>query len=143
MASYAELGYGSRHLAGYTAFVDADSIRPLGLEAEMRRLEYRQRANVHAETYSIGVRYHHAWGRFQPYGKVLGGLGNFNYPYNLATGRYAVLTLGGGTDVRWRKRIDFRGDMEYQRWPQFTFGAMSSYAVSAGVRIRVFGPTRP
>jgi hypothetical protein len=29
-------------------------------------------------------------------------------------------------------------DGEYQYWPQFTFGPLSSYGISAGLRIRVF-----
>src|SRR3978361_1790683 len=57
-ASGYTLQYGDRKILGFSAWVDADPIRRFGLEAEVRRLEYHQTANVHAETYLGGVRYH-------------------------------------------------------------------------------------
>jgi hypothetical protein len=137
-ASGFALQYGDRHLGGLNAFVDVDTIRGLGFEAEARLLDYNQKANVHAETYSVGARYHRNWHKFQPYAKGLVGIGDFNFPYNYATGRYTVLTMGGGVDYVWKKRISFRpADFEYQYWPQFTFGSMSSYGVSVGFKVRV------
>src|SRR5271157_1784995 len=59
------LQYGQRKMLGVTAFVDSDTVRRFGLEAEGRWLEYRQTQNVHAETYLGGVRYHFNVGRFQ------------------------------------------------------------------------------
>jgi hypothetical protein len=133
------LQYGQRKMAGISAFVDADTKRRLGIEAEGRWLEYNQTANVHAETYSIGGRYHFDLGRFQPYAKGLVGFGDFNFPYNYARGRYLVVTAGGGLDFHWTRRIYVRAvDVEYQDWPQFTFGNMNSLGVSAGLRVRIF-----
>jgi hypothetical protein len=43
--------------------------------------------------------------------------------------------------------VDFRinhgicvrlADFEYQIWPQFTYGSMSSVGISAGIRFRIF-----
>jgi hypothetical protein len=131
--------YGQRKMAGITAVVDVDAKRRFGLEGEGRWLEYNQTANVHVETYSLGLRYHFDAGRFQPYGKGLAGFGNFNFPYNYASGRYFVVTAGGGVDFRWTPRISIRAaDIEYQDWPQFTFGNMSAFGVSAGLRVRIF-----
>jgi hypothetical protein len=50
--------YGERKMVGVTGFVDADTRRRIGIEAEGQWLEFRQSANVHIETYSIGPRYH-------------------------------------------------------------------------------------
>jgi hypothetical protein len=131
--------YGERKMAGITGFVDADTRRRLGIEAEGRWIEFNQSANVHAETYSIGGRYHFNLGRFQPYAKGLVGFGDFNFPYNLATGRYLVVTAGGGVDFRLSRRIQLRAvDIEYQDWPQFTFGNMTTLSGSVGLRVRVF-----
>lgn len=140
LGSGAWLQYGGRKMIGLTAVVDADTRRRIGVEAEARWLEWRQTANVHAETYSIGVRYHFDFKtRFQPYGKGLIGEGNFNFPYNLASGHYLVLTAGGGLDYRLNRRISIRAaDFEYQDWPQFTYGNMTTATVSAGLRVRVF-----
>ena len=133
------LQYGQRKMAGIAGFVDLDTKRRLGIEAEGRWLEYFQTANVHAETYSIGGRYHFDVGRFQPYAKGLIGFGNFNFPYNYAYGHYAVVTAGGGLDFHWTRRIYVRAvDVEYQDWPNSTFGNMNSFGVNAGLRVRIF-----
>lgn len=133
------LQYGGRKMLGLTGFVDVDSRSPFGVELEGRWLEWRQTANVHAETYSMGPRYHRDIGKFQPYAKGLVGFANFAFPYGLAQGRYMTVTAGGGLDYHIRRRVYLRvADFEYQYWPQFTFGSMSSFGVSAGVRFRVF-----
>ncbi len=132
------LQYGQRKNLGITAWVDADSIRHFGVEGEARWLEYHQVANVHAETYLGGGRYHFEVGRFQPYVKGLVGDGHFNFPYNYATGNYLVIAPGGGTDFRLNRRWSARADFEYQYWPQFTYGAMSSIGGTVGLRYRIF-----
>lgn len=132
------LQYGARKILGVTGFVDADSIRHIGIEAEGRWLELHQVANVHAETYMIGPRYHFNFSRFQPYAKGLVGAGEFNFPYNYAHGGYFVVAPGAGVDYRLSHRWSVRLlDVEYQYWPQFTFGAMSSIGATAGIRYRI------
>lgn len=139
MGTGATLQYGQRKMLGITGFVDADTRRRIGLEAEGRFLEFHQVANVHAETYSAGVRYHFDLHKFQPYVKGLVGIGEFNFPYNYATGSYLVITGGGGVDYALTHRIHLRAaDFEYQDWPQFTFGNFSSLSVSTGIRVRIF-----
>jgi hypothetical protein len=131
--------YGEQKLLGASAFVDADVSHGLGVEAEGRWLEWHQTNDVHVETYSIGLRYHMNFHRFQPYAKGLIGFGDFNFPFNYAHGRYLVATAGGGLDYRLTRRIHIRlPDVEYQDWPQFTYGAMNSVGVSAGVRVGIF-----
>ncbi len=132
--------YGERKMLGIAGFVDADTRRRLGIEAEGRWEEYYQSANVHVETYSIGARYHFTFRHFQPYAKGLIGFGDFNFPYNLATGRYLVATGGAGLDLRVGRSIQIRAaDVEYQYWPQFTFEAMMTLSASIGLRVRIFG----
>jgi hypothetical protein len=138
-ASGSYLQYGERNLAGVSAFVDANTTRHLGIEAEGRWLEFHQNEDVHVETYSVGLRYHMNFGRFEPYAKGLVGFGDFNFPFSYAHGRYLVVTAGGGLDYRWTHRIHVRvADVEYQDWPQFTYGSMSSVGVSAGLRVGIF-----
>lgn len=143
-ASAFKFDYGERKLGGITALADVDTRRGLGIEGEARWLEFHQNANVHVETYSVGARYHRNLGRFQPYVKGLIGFGDFNFPYNLGYGRYTVVTMGGGLDYMWKKRISIRAaDLEYHMWPQFTPDGvntmdMNDIGVNAGFRIRVF-----
>lgn len=139
MGSGYSVQYGQRKIAGVTAFVDADTKRRFGIEAEGRWLEFHQTANVHVETYSIGARYHFDTGRFAPYAKALIGSGDFNFPYNYAHGRYLVVTGGGGLDYHWTPRFTIRAvDFEFQDWPNFTFGNMTSFGLNAGLRVRFF-----
>jgi hypothetical protein len=136
--SGAYVQYGQRKMLGATAFFDLDTDRRIGIEGEGHFVEWRQTANLHYETYSIGARYHMDFHKFQPYAKGLIGFGDFNFPYNLATGRYLVVTAGGGADWHLTRRIDFRvADGEWQYWPQFTFGAMNGVSISTGVRVRI------
>lgn len=131
--------YGGLNEAGATAFVDADAAHRLGLEAEGRWIEYHKTADVHIETYMAGLRYHLDYGRFQPYAKGLVGVGYFNFPYDYAHGSYLVVAPGAGVDYRLSRRWSVRAaDVEYQYWPQFTFGAMSSVSVTVGIRYKVF-----
>ena len=131
--------YGKRTLIGLTAFADADIRHRLGAEAEARWLVLNQTENVHASTYLIGPRYRMNFGRFQAYAKGLAGDGEFNFNYNNGRGSYLVVAPGGGVDCRLSPRIQLRlADFEYQFWPKFTGGAMTSYGVSSGIRVRVF-----
>jgi hypothetical protein len=134
------VGYGQRNLMGVSAFVDASPRGPLGVEAEARWLKLNETADVHAETYMGGPRFtFRHLGRFQPYAKVLFGDGQFTFPYNYAHGDYFVVAPGVGVDFRMTHRIYFRlADFEYQDWPQFTYGALPSWGVTSGVRIRIF-----
>lgn len=136
--------YGERKLVGASAFVDADVKHGFGVEAEGRWLEWHQFADVHVETYSVGLRYHRDYGRFEPYVKGLIGFGDLNFEGNFAHGRYLTATAGGGLDYRLTHRLYLRAfDAEYQDWPQFSCGtggcgAMASAGVSAGVRVAIF-----
>jgi hypothetical protein len=131
--------YGEQKLLGVSAFVDADVKRGFGVEAEGRWLKWHQTNDVHVETYSAGLRYHRSYGKFEPYVKGLIGFGNFNFPFDYAHGRYLTATAGGGLDYRLTHRIYIRAaDVEYQDWPQFTYGAMTSVGVSAGIRVGIF-----
>jgi len=134
------LQYGERKMLGVTGFVDVDTRRDFGIEGEASFKVFRQTANVHDMIYSIGPRYHmNVGGKLQPYAKAMVGLGEFNFPYNYAHGSYMVIAPGAGVDFRLTRRIHFRvADFEYQFWPQFTYGSMTSCSVSSGFSVRIF-----
>jgi len=133
------LQYGEQKLVGASAFVDADIKRGFGIEGEGRWLEWNKVNDVHVETYSVGLRYHMNFHRFQPYAKGLIGFSDFNFPFNYAHGHYQTITAGGGVDWRWTRRIRIRAaDVEWQDWPQFTYGSMNSVGISSGIRVGIF-----
>jgi hypothetical protein len=138
-ASAFDIQYGQRKMLGPSAFFDADLRRHVGMEGEARWLVFRQRADVHESTYSIGPRGFWRMGNFEPYAKALVGIGEFNYPYNYAHGSYLVFSPGAGVDYRISHRIRLRlADFEYQYWPEFFPSEMSSFGASTGIRIRIF-----
>jgi len=140
------LDYGEMKIMGATAFVDFDTLRHFGFEGEARWLAFHlpddqkgPAADEHATTYMAGPRYSRFYGRFQPYAKALVGVGQFNYPYNFAKETDLVVAPGAGFDYRLTNRIRWRAvDFEYQIWPQFQYGRMSSYGLSTGLRIKIF-----
>ena len=132
------LGYGQAKLLGGTIFVDADGEQHFGAEFEGRMLLFHQTNQEHANTWMVGPRYSYYFGRFQPYVKGLVGIGQFTYPWNYAKDNDLVYGLGGGVDFRITHRIRWRAvDFEYQGWPQFHYGSMSSYGLSTGIRIKI------
>jgi hypothetical protein len=131
------LQYGQSKNLGITGYVDADTVRRFGIEAEGRWLMFHETNDIHAETYLAGPRYHFNVGRFQPYVKGMAGIGKFTFTYNYAHGTYFVVGPGAGLDYRILPRLSVRADGEYQYWPNFTFGAMSSGGISVGLRYLV------
>ncbi len=135
--------YGQRVLGGVGIFVDINPIRQVGLEAEGRWLRQNKLANTTESTYLIGPRAQIRRGRFSPYIKTLVGLGHFNFPYNFARGSYFVIAPGGGVDFSINSDLKIRMiDVEYQEWPQFTFGTLHPYGVSFGFSYRIFNGSR-
>ncbi|MDR3735054.1 MAG: hypothetical protein P4L10_05880 [Acidobacteriaceae bacterium] len=135
-----QIDYGKRVLGGVHTYIDFNLASRYGFEAEGRWLFTNQSANVHASTKLIGPRV--SLFRFhgiQPYAKLLVGSGHFNFPYNYAVGNYFVMAPGAGMDVELHHKIVVRLiDVEYQAWPQFTYGAIHPYGVSVGIAYRIF-----
>jgi hypothetical protein len=74
-----------------------------------------------------------------PFVKVLAGIGHFEFPYRYATGNYFVIAPGAGVDFALNRRLKVRVvQLEYQSWPQFTYGNLHSYGISSGISVRIF-----
>ena len=132
--------YGSRTLSGADITLDANANRRLGLEAEASWLFLLQRAQVHESTYLIGPRIgFYDRGRITASATMLVGGGEFTFPYKYATGSYFVASPGVNA-VYWLNRtvrINLL-DLEYQWWPQFTYGSLNVVKASAGIQIHLF-----
>lgn len=134
------LQYGQRRMMGVTGFADADTRRRIGLEAEVNWVEFFQQENESATTYLAGPRYRFVLGRFQPWVKVLAGVGEFNFPAytRLPSRGNLVIAPGGGLDFRLGKRVRLRVvDFEYQMWPAFSTAPVSAMSLRTGIRIRL------
>jgi hypothetical protein len=136
-------GYGKQGIAGTSLYVDINPVRAVGLEAEGRWMRERAVPNIKESTYLIGPRVQLRRGPFTPYVKTLVGVAHFTYPYNDAKGEYFVIAPGVGVDLMLGQNFKIRlVDLEYQEWPQFTFGTISPYGVSCGISFRVFNGSR-
>jgi hypothetical protein len=144
MGSGFHLDYGHRDLAGAGIYADGDLNDRWGLEGEANWLWLHQFADTHYSTYLGGPRRNfNVNGNFRPYVKLMGGGGLFNFPYSYAHGSYFVVAGGGGLDYHAAHRLRIRlADFEYQYWPQFSFGAIKTYGVTAGVEYEIFGCSR-
>jgi hypothetical protein len=136
-------GYGQQKVLGTGVYVDINPVRQAGLEAEGRWLKQSQSPNIRESTYLIGPRIQFRRGPYTPYIKTLVGLSHFEYPYDTARGRYFVIAPGAGVDLMLGNNLKIRLiDVEYQTWPQFTFGTITPYGVSFGISYRVFNGSR-
>ncbi len=132
--------YGKTQMRGGTVFVDANLYNRIGIEAEGRRLRLGSDDGLQQSTYLIGPRLSHDFHSLRPYTKLLIGRGTLEFPFGYARGSYLATAAGAGLD--WRvahtpvivRVIDF----EYQRWPNFTFGPMHPYGLSAGLSLQLY-----
>lgn len=136
------LNYGQQKLLGVSAFLDADTRRHLGVEAEARRLQIHNTNGIIATTLLAGPRYFRDFGRFQIYGKGMIGFAHANLTFGLGQANSLVIAPGAGVDFLLKRRIHLRlADFEYQLWPQAVYGstpAFQSIGISSGIRIRIF-----
>lgn len=139
-----QTAYGERVLGGAGVHLDVNLRKSLGLEAEARWLRQNQQADTHETTWLVGPRYQASFGtsRWKPYVKVLVGLGVFNFPYDYQKGQYFVVAPGAGLEYRLNDTFSLRVvDVEYQRWPQFTYGPITPYGIGFGMTWRIFNGT--
>lgn len=131
--------YSKRTLGGYTIFANYGVTDRISAEFEARVLRFGEEVGTHETTFLIGPRYVYPYRSTRPYGKILIGEGKFHFPYNYAEGSYFVVSYGGGVDVpirtsRWSVRAI---DVQYQSWPNFTFGGLHPWGISTGASFRI------
>jgi Outer membrane protein beta-barrel domain len=130
-------------LYGLGTYVDVKVTRWVQFEAEGRWLRFNQLDNINESNYLIGPRLPihklHFW-RATPYAKALIGLGDMNFEFNEATGRFTDIAYGGGLDVKLNRKISVRAvDFEYQQWPKWINNdQLQPYGVSVGVGYKIF-----
>ena len=131
--------YGHRDISGAFAYTDVNPHWRVGLEGEARFLRFHTAEEVTESNVFGGIRVQILRPRrWQPYGKFLAGMGRISLPFDYAHGSFLAYAPGAGLDVALSNRITIRlVDVEYQHWPQFAFGPLSPYGVSAGISLRL------
>jgi opacity protein-like surface antigen len=134
-----QVDYGRHDNAGGFVFVDVNPEWRVGLEGEARFLRWHAAEQVTESTYLGGLRVAILRPRrFRPYGKFLAGVGKITLPFGYAHGAFLAYAPGAGLDISLSDRVSIRAvDFEYQHWPQFTYGTLNPYGISAGISIRL------
>jgi len=137
-----QINYGDHKLGGATVFADINLTTHYGIEGEERWLIFHQQQDLHATTSLVGPRVvfdARVLGRLRPYAKFLVGDANFTFPYDYATGQYFVMAPGAGVDLPIGHKLSLRLiDVEYQSWPQFSYGSLHPYGASVGMSYQIF-----
>ena len=119
-----QLDYGQSKVGGTVSYADVNPTWRYGVEFEFRNLKYHTDEQVTESNYLVGM-------------------GKITLPFNYAHGSYLEYAPGGGIDWLVGDRMIVRViDFEYQIWPQFTYGQLTPYGVSAGVSFRLNGMRR-
>lgn len=132
--------YGQRVLGGGVVYADVNPTWRYGFEGEARYLRLHTDEDVTETNYLAGVRVAlKPWG-FQPYAKLLVGAGRISLPFHYGEGTYLTFAPGGGVDYSISDRLSVRViDFEYQIWPDFSYGPLRPYGISAGLKFRLNG----
>jgi len=138
-ASLFQADYGQRDLGGLVAYADINPVWRYGFELEARTLRYRAVEDVTEASYMVGPRISLRPGRrLRPYAKFLIGDGRIVLPYHYATGSFLAYAFGSGMDLQLNDHIGIRViDFERQMWPDFPYGQLCPYGISAGLSFRL------
>lgn len=113
----------------------------VGIEGEIHDLEWFTPRDIGENSYLMGLRYGINKRGFHPYGKVLAGLGTFQYQKGFypktSSSTYKMIAFGGGLDYIATKQFSVRiFDLESQDWPRFRAHGLTPFVVTAGIAYR-------
>ncbi|MDE3104365.1 MAG: hypothetical protein KGK08_04235 [Acidobacteriota bacterium] len=127
--------YTPQKAGGITAYGDLDFRPHWGIDGEIHLGSLITPGHVGEDTYLLGLRYVGHRGRFDPYLRLMGGIGrlNLNLTNNTGSYTYKVGAFAGGVDIHITRSINVRAfDFEAQAWPGYLNG-LSPYVVTSGV----------
>lgn len=135
--------YGQQTLAGGFVFADVQPTWRFGVELEARSLRLHNAEQLTEASYLAGVRATWRPEGLSPYVKFLAGDGHIGLPFGYGEGDYLALAPGAGLEYTLSDRLTLRAiDVEYQYWPQFSFGPLKPWGVSTGLSFRLNNPSR-
>ena len=107
----------SQRLEGVGVFADFKLTGRIGLEGDARFLRFGGFEGSTESSYLAGPKgYFFTRGRFQPYGKLLVGVGKIHYPFEIGDASYFAMAPGVGAGYRLSRRWALRAEYEYQIW---------------------------
>jgi opacity protein-like surface antigen len=129
--------YAQKNIGQITFFADYNLAHNLGVEGVIH-YSVNTPTDISENSYMAGVRYIVRRKRFEPYGKVLFGVGHFGLQsgnfVNPNTATYFEYAVGGGLDIHATRHINVRAiDFEAQKWPGFATHGLSPLTGTIGV----------
>ena len=130
--------YTEQYIKGISIYGNYDIGRHVGVEGDIHFSAITP-GDISENSYLLGPRYKWHHKRFEPYVKVLLGIGRFGFQSgntfpSSATFTYFEFAPGGGLDVRATRHISVRAiDVEFQKWPGFEPNGLSPIAYTVGV----------
>jgi len=133
----------TNRLTGLTGYATLDFRSHIGAEIDVHILNLIAPFNFVEDTYLGGARYVWHRGRFTPYVKVLGGIGQTYIKQPSSTfvpgtpSTKLVVAGGGGIDIRLPWHINVRAiDFEYQMWPGYGKDGLNPSMLTCGAAYR-------
>ena len=109
----------SQRLTGAGVFADLNWNGRFGLEGDARFLHFGGFEGSTESSYLVGPKiFLFEKRKFQPYGKLLIGVGRIHYPFEIGDASYFALAPGAGSGYRLSHRWMLRAEYEYQLWPE-------------------------
>jgi len=141
--SYGKTDIFDNAVTGISAYGTFDVGDHLGAEADVHMMLVNTPDDFVENTYLLGLRYKWDKTRYQPYVKALAGIGQTKvvgetFPKFVVNtpGTFFATGLGGGIDVHLTRKLNARGDFEYQIWPGFGPHALTPVVATLGVAYR-------
>jgi hypothetical protein len=129
--------YGQPKAKGPTIYGTFDFTPHIGVEGDIHVGSVITPGDIGETTYLLGPRYVFHRNRFDPYAKLLVGIGTISYQFDTqphSSASYAALALGGGLDIKITRKINVRAiDVEFQNWPGFGAHGLSPIVTTFGV----------
>jgi len=133
----------SQRLTGLTGYATFDFRSHIGAEVDVHVMTLVAPYNFVENSYLGGARYVWHRGRFTPYVKVLGGIGQayIKQPSTTFVPGAPSTTMafagGAGLDIRLPYHINVRAiDFEYQMWPGFGTNGLNPSMLTCGAAYR-------
>jgi len=133
----------SKRISGASVYATFDFAQHLGAEADVHYLNFGTPQDFAEDEYLIGPRYVYRIRRYEPYLKVLVGIGQTKdqASYRVAPGTpgsYFAASFGGGLDIRLSHGINVRAvDFERQEWFGFPPNGLTPTVLTFGVAYRI------
>lgn len=124
----------------YGDYLVYNSAWPVSLEVNYTRITNHDKDQRKMSSFMFGPQVSRHYGRFEPFAKLIGGVGYLSSTDVLTQqqiGYHFGIGMGGGMDYRLTNRITLRPvDFTYERW-NFTPHALSPYMVGFGLSYRI------